>query len=56
MCFSQDPNFTIWGHYTFFRKFAEIFTAQDAPLVTLTPVANGKIFLKKFHYFFDTFE
>jgi hypothetical protein len=31
----------------FFRKFAEIFTAQGAPPVSTTPVANGKIFKQK---------
>jgi hypothetical protein len=31
-----------YGHFDFFRKFAEIFAAQDAPPVSRTPVANGK--------------
>jgi hypothetical protein len=30
------------GQFRFFHKFAEIFTAQGAQLVSLTPVANGK--------------
>jgi hypothetical protein len=30
------------GRFEFFRKFAEIFAAQGAPPVSLTPVANGK--------------
>jgi hypothetical protein len=30
------------GRFKFFRKFAEIFAAQGAPHVSLTPVANGK--------------
>jgi hypothetical protein len=30
------------GRFEFFRKFAEIFAAQGAPLVSITPVANGK--------------
>ncbi len=37
---------SIWvyhdGHFNFFRKFAEIFAAQGAPPVSMTPVANGK--------------
>jgi hypothetical protein len=32
----------LYGHFDFFRKFAEIFAAQGAPLVSMTPVANGK--------------
>jgi len=41
------------GPFQIFRKFAEIFTALGAPLVSLTPVANGrKKFLSgKFIYF-----
>jgi hypothetical protein len=36
----------------FFKKFSEIFTAQGAPPVSLTPVANVKIFHQKsFNYF-----
>ncbi len=31
----------------FFRKFAEIFAAQGSPPVSLTPVANEKIFNQK---------
>jgi len=41
----------------FFRKFAAIFTSQDAPTVPvpLTPVAIGKILNQKnFPYFFGT--
>jgi hypothetical protein len=38
--------------HEFFRKFAEIFAAQDAPPVSLIQVANGKIFkLKNSNYF-----
>ncbi len=38
--------------YKFFRKFSEIFADQGAPPVSLTPVANGKIFNhKSFNYF-----
>ncbi len=29
-----------YGHFEFFRKFAEIFAAQGAPPVSTTPVAN----------------
>jgi hypothetical protein len=40
------------GHFKFFRKFAEIFAAQDAPPVPLTPVANGKnLQSEKFSFF-----
>jgi hypothetical protein len=39
------------GPFEFFRKFAEIFAAQGAPPVSLTPVANEKIFNQKsFNY------
>ncbi len=31
-----------YGHFKFFRKFAEIFAAQGTPPVSTTPVANGK--------------
>ncbi len=38
--------------FQIFWKFAEIFAAQGAPSVLLTPVANGKIFNQKnFNYF-----
>ncbi len=36
--FPQAPK----GRFEIFRKFAEIFAAQGAPWVSLTPVANGK--------------
>jgi hypothetical protein len=43
------------GPFRIFRKFAEIFAAQGTPLVSLTPVANEKIFkLKNFNYFVFT--
>jgi hypothetical protein len=32
-----------YGHFEFFRKFAEIFTAQGAPPVSTTPVANESL-------------
>jgi hypothetical protein len=35
------------SRFKFFQKFAEIFAAQGAPPVSLTPVANGKIFNHK---------
>jgi hypothetical protein len=36
----------------YFRKFGEIFAAQGAPPVLLTPVANGKnLQSEKFNYF-----
>jgi len=38
----QAPENTIRTVSNFFRKFAEIFAAQGAPTVSLTPVANGK--------------
>ncbi len=34
-----------WGCFKFFWKFADIFTAQGLPPVSLTPVANGKILI-----------
>jgi hypothetical protein len=40
--FPQAPDYTIRAVSNFLRKFAEIFGAQDAPPVSLTPVANGK--------------
>ncbi len=40
--FSPSPWVYHWGHFKFFRKFAEIFAAQGAPPVSLTLVANGK--------------
>jgi hypothetical protein len=30
------------GPFGIFKNFSEIFAAQDAPPVSLTPVANGK--------------
>jgi hypothetical protein len=39
--FPLAPEYTIRA-ISNFRKYAEIFTAQDAPLVSLTLVANGK--------------
>ncbi len=43
------------GRFKFFRKFAEIFTAQGSPPVLLTPMANEKIFnQKKFNNFVGT--
>ncbi len=39
---SVSPKQYHYGHFEFFRKFAEIFAAQGAPPVSLTPVANGK--------------
>ena len=42
------------GHFEFFQKFAEIFTAQRAPPVSLTPMANEKNFNQKsFNYFLE---
>jgi hypothetical protein len=35
------------GCLKFFQQFTEIFAAQGGPLVSLTPVANGKIFNQK---------
>jgi hypothetical protein len=35
------------GPFRFFRKFEEIFASQGAPPVSLTPVANEKIFNQK---------
>ncbi len=35
------------GRFEFFRKLSEIFAAQGAPPVSLTPVANEKIFNQK---------
>jgi hypothetical protein len=40
--FLQAPDYTIRAVFEFFQNFTEIFTAQGAPLVSLTPVANGK--------------
>ncbi len=38
------PNIWVYqySHVKFFQKFAEIFAARGAPLVSTTPVANGK--------------
>jgi hypothetical protein len=42
---SPKPLITPLGPFKiFFRKFTEIFAAQGAPPVSLTPVANEKIF------------
>jgi hypothetical protein len=40
--FPQVPDYTIRAVSNFFRKFVEIFGAQGAPPLSLTPVANGK--------------
>jgi hypothetical protein len=40
-----------YGRFNFFRKFTEIFAAQGAPPVSLTPVANGKNQSEKFSLF-----
>jgi hypothetical protein len=41
--------------FKLFRKFVEIFAAQWAPPVLLTPMTNRKIFIQKsFHYFVRT--
>ena len=55
--FPQAPDYTIRAVSNFFLKFAEIFAAQGAPLVLLTPVANGKnLQPEKFSLFLlDTF-
>ncbi len=49
---SFPPNTWVYhyGHFKFFRKFAEIFLALGAPTVSTTLVANGKK-LKKFNNF-----
>ncbi len=40
------------GPFQIFRKFAEIFTAQGVPQVSLSLVANGKnLESEKFNYF-----
>jgi hypothetical protein len=39
---SPKPLRIHFGRFMFCLKFAEIFTAQDAPPVSLSPVANGK--------------
>jgi hypothetical protein len=58
MSFPQTPESTVRVVSIFFsRKFEEILPAQGAPSVSLTPVANEKIFkLKSFNYFLITFE
>ncbi len=43
---NQFPRSTL-GPLEFFQKFAEIFAAQCATPVSLTPAANGKIFNQK---------
>jgi hypothetical protein len=53
--FPQAPDNTIRA-VSNFRKFAEIFAAQGAPPVSLTPVANGKnLQSEEFSLFFLTF-
>ncbi len=48
---SHKPLSIPLGPFWFFWKFAEIFTAQGAPLVSRTPGANGKnINMKSFDY------
>ncbi len=50
--FSPRPWVYLQGRCEFFWKFTEIFAAQDAPSVLLTPVANGKnLQLETFNYF-----
>ncbi len=50
--YSPSPWVSYKGHFKFFWKFVEIFTAQAASPVPLTPVANGKIFNQRsFKYF-----
>jgi hypothetical protein len=57
--FPQAPDYMSvpLGRLNFFHKFADIFAAQGAPLVSLTPVANGKnLQSEKFALFLlDTF-
>jgi hypothetical protein len=51
--FPQAPDYTIRVVYNFFQKFVEIFAAQGAPPVSLTPAANEKILQSEnFFYFF----
>jgi hypothetical protein len=38
--FPPSPRVFHLDHFKFFRKFAEIFASQGAPLVSTTPVAN----------------
>jgi hypothetical protein len=45
--FTQAREYTIKAISNFFRKFAEIFAAQGATLVSTTPVANGKTKIRK---------
>ncbi len=49
--FHESVSPKLWGYHSgrfeFFRKFAEIFAAQGAPPVSLTPVANEKISIRK---------
>jgi hypothetical protein len=40
--YMDQPLIIPLGRFNFFRKYAEIFAAQDAPPVSLTQVANGK--------------
>jgi hypothetical protein len=49
--FPPIPWLYYYGRFKFFRKFVEIFAAQGAPPVSLTPVANEKN-QKNFHHFF----
>ncbi len=49
------PEYTIRAISNFFAKFLEIFGAQGAPPMSLTPVAMEKIFdQKSCNYFFGT--
>jgi hypothetical protein len=56
--FSPKPQLHHYGRFKFFQKFAEIFAAQGAPPMSLTPVANEKnLQSEKFPCFLlDTFE
>ncbi len=40
--FPPSPDYTIRVVLNFFENLQEIFSAQGAPPVSLTPVANGK--------------
>jgi hypothetical protein len=55
--FPQAPDYIVRAVSNFFRKFTEIFAAQGAPPLSLTPVAYGKnLQLEKFSLFLlDTF-
>jgi hypothetical protein len=45
--FPPKPLSSPLGPFQIFLTFMEIFTAQGAPLVSMTLVANGKIFNRK---------